>query len=70
MASLEEIRLKLFGNFPKMGVKRAVFGANTRNFEAQNGILAANMVFASRRDLYRVHNPVAYGFERKSGRPG
>ena len=28
-----------------MGVKRAVSGANTRNFEAQNGILAADMAF-------------------------
>ena len=45
-------------------------GADSRNFEAQNGILAANMVFASRRDLDRVHNQVAYGFERKPGSYG
>ena len=53
-----------------MGVKRAVFGANTRNFEAQNGILAANMALASRRDIFRVHIQVAYGFERKLGSYG
>ena len=51
-----------------MGVKIAVFWANTRNFEAQNGILAANMAFASRRDLFRVHNQVSNGFERESDR--
>ena len=43
MAILDEFRLNIFGIFPKMGVKRAVFGANTRNFEAQDGILAADM---------------------------
>ena len=53
-----------------MGVKKAFVGANSRNFEAQNGILAANMAFALLRDLFRVQNQVAYSFERKSGRYG
>ena len=64
----EESGLKNLETILKVVVKRLVFEAYTRNLEAQNGILAANMVFASRRDLARVQNQVAYGFERKSGR--
>ena len=45
-----------------MGVKCAVFGAYTRNFEAQNGILAANTDFAAHRALVRWQNQVACGF--------